>query len=345
MRFRVIFSLYVFTSLGWLGAAHGEDKFELGLPLACEPHKTCFIQNYVDDDPGPGVRDYACGSATYDKHDGVDFRLFSAAAAKAGVSVLASADGMIKGTRDGIADVLLRDNKKLDGIKGRECGNGVVIDHGGGWETQYCHMKSGSVSVAKGQAVKRGDKLGEVGFSGQADFAHVHLSVRHDGQAIDPFRPDNPAATVSTATCQRDPKAASLWAGPVAAALTYRAGEIISTGFSAAPVDHSALERDDTNVEQPKPESPAMVFYGRFINLSAGDRVRISLTGPGGQIVEQLSPPLVKEKATYTSFSGVKRKQPVWLAGRYEGRAEIVRDGSVVAATTATLDMPAGGGR
>ncbi|MES1180171.1 MAG: hypothetical protein ABUL43_03140, partial [Hyphomicrobium sp.] len=24
----------------------------LSLPIACQPHKTCFIQTYVDDDPG-----------------------------------------------------------------------------------------------------------------------------------------------------------------------------------------------------------------------------------------------------------------------------------------------------
>ncbi len=328
--------LIVLLAFGWPGIAKSEDKFELSLPLACEPHKTCFIQNYFDDDPGEGVQDYACGGASYDKHDGTDFRLLSIAAAKAGVAVLASADGAVKGARDGIADVLLRDNKKRDDIKGRECGNGVVIDHGSGWETQYCHMKVGSVSVAKGQVVKRGDKLGDVGYSGLADFAHVHLSVRHNGKAVDPFRPEPVAGA-----CQRDPKAAALWAPAVAAALSYRAGEIVSAGFSSEPLDPNALEADHTNIAAPKPDSPAMLFYGRFINLTAGDRVRISLSGPGGNLVERLSEPLTKNKAAYLSFSGVKRTLPLWHPGRYEGRTEIVRDGVVVAATTAAFDMPA----
>ena len=30
---------------------------------------------------------------------------------------------------------------------GRNCGNGVTLDHGDGWQTQYCHMRRGSVAV------------------------------------------------------------------------------------------------------------------------------------------------------------------------------------------------------
>lgn len=120
--------------------ASAADAPQLALPLNCDPHRTCYIQNYVDLDSGSGVRDFACGAATYDGHSGVDFRVLSAGATSPGVPVLAAADGVVKGHRDGVADIFNRDNKAAD-VKGRECGNGVVIDHGGGWETQYCHLK------------------------------------------------------------------------------------------------------------------------------------------------------------------------------------------------------------
>jgi D-3-phosphoglycerate dehydrogenase len=48
-------------------------------------------------------------------------------------------------------------------IAGRECGNGVVIAHEDGWETQYCHMRRGSVAVQPGERVARGQTLGLVG--------------------------------------------------------------------------------------------------------------------------------------------------------------------------------------
>ena len=63
----------------------------------------------------------------------------------------------------------------------RNCGNGVVIRHADGWETQYCHLRRGSVQVAEGDRVEAGEPLGLVGMSGEANFPHVHLSVRRDG--------------------------------------------------------------------------------------------------------------------------------------------------------------------
>lgn len=316
-----------------IGALAGEGRPELSLPIACEPHKTCFIQSYVDLDPGPGVRDYACGTATYEKHTGVDFRILSAEAAKASVPVLASADGVVKGVRDGVTDIFAKDAKG-DDIKGRECGNGVVLDHGAGWETQYCHMKQGSVRVAKGQSVKRGDRLGDVGYSGLADFAHVHLSVRHNDAVVDPFLPD-----AIDGACQRDAKGPGMWQPAAAASFPYKSGEIIASGFAGDAPDHAGLEADHTRVAALTPTSPALLFYGRFINLAAGDRVRLIVNGPGGTLVEQLSQPIDRNKASFTSYAGKKRKETPWPSGRYEGRVEIVREGAVVAASVSTLDL------
>jgi hypothetical protein len=305
----------------------------LSLPLACEPHRTCFIQSYVDLDAGNGVRDYSCGGATYDAHSGVDFRLLSAEATKAGVAVLASADGVVKGVRDGVTDIFASLGKP-DDVKGRECGNGVVIDHGDGWETQYCHMKQGSISVSQNQIVKRGERLGDVGFSGLADFAHVHLSVRQNGKVVDPFLPD-----AIDGACEGDAKGTGMWEPAAARAFPYRNGEIIAAGFAGEPVDKAALDADHARVTPLTTNSAALLFYGHFINLRAGDRVRIVVTGPGGSLVEQLSAPLDRDKARWLSFAGKKRKDTPWPLGRYEGRVEIVRDSAVVAASVGVLDL------
>ncbi len=315
--------------------ARAADPIQLSLPLVCEPHKDCFIQNYFDDEQGSGVHDYLCGGASYDTHDGIDFRLISAAATKANVAVVASADGVVKGLRDGVPDIFKRDNNAA-AVKGRECGNGVVLDHGNGWETQYCHMKMGTVVVASGQAVKRGDRLGSVGFSGQADFAHVHLTVRHNGRAIDPFWAN---AAPGADACHREGATDTLWQPSVVASFPYRTGEIIGSGFSAEPLDLNTLELDHTAVTLPNGSSPVIRFYGRFINLLAGDRIRITVAGPGGSLIESLAEPLTHTKATYLGFAGVKRKTEMWTAGRYEGRVEIVRDGAVAASSSAAVDI------
>ena len=219
-----------------------QEHVVFALPLACEAHKTCFIQSYVDTDPGPAVKDYACGAASYDKNNGVDFRLLSAEAARVGVPVLAAAAGKVKATRDGMADQFLRAAKPGD-VKGRECGNGVVIEHGDGWETQYCHLMKGSIPVSKGQAVGKGEKLGFVGYSGMADFAHLHFVVRHNGQVIDPFAPE-----AGPGACAAAGKPVTLWEPAVPAAFGYRNGEIIATGFThcSTPVKRTAVAGANT---------------------------------------------------------------------------------------------------
>lgn len=316
-----------------LAAAQANEPPQLSLPLICEPHKTCFIQSYVDLDTSPAVRDYACGSATYNGHSGVDFRVLSAAASGAGVGVIAAADGTVTGVRDGVADAFASQSKP-SAIAGKECGNGVVIDHGGGWETQYCHLKQGSVTVAQGAKVKRGDRLGDVGYSGMADFAHLHLSVRHDNKIVDPFLPQSQGGS-----CERSSRSAGLWQPAVAAAFPYRQGEIIGVGIVGAPPDHATLEADHGKIEPLNTSSQAMVIYGRFVNLMKGDRLRFVIMGPVGTIVETVSDPLAKSKATFTSYAGKKRKADLWPPGRYEGRVELVREGGVIATSVASHDL------
>src|SRR6185436_18027159 len=130
--------------------AEVETPIALALPLACEFGKTCFIQQYFDHDPSPGALDYRCGPMSYDGHDGVDLRVPTLAAQRTGVPVLAAAEGVVRGVRDGMPDVSIR-AAGIESVRGRECGNGVVLLHAGGWETQYCHMAKDSLRVKNGE--------------------------------------------------------------------------------------------------------------------------------------------------------------------------------------------------
>lgn len=328
MRKPVLAMLVTLAATALAGAAAAQnDAPQLSLPIACTPGETCFIQSYVDIVPGNEAGDFRCGSATYDGHKGVDFRLLSVAAAKLGVDVLAAADGVVKGVRDGMEDEL-SDAGKRQAIKGRECGNGVVIDHGAGWETQYCHMRRGSVVVRAGHKVTRGAVLGRVGYSGLAELAHVHLSVRHNGEVVDPY-----SGARTGSACQRSREAAaagSMWDASARTAFTYRNGDIIGAGFAAKPVGWAELEADH-RVAVPAADSPSLIFYARLVNLRAGDRVKIAVAGPEGLDVSSVSEPLAGNKAAYVAFAGKRLKALRWPAGRYVARVELVRAGEVVA--------------
>ena len=128
----------LFCSLAGITLA---GEFRLQSPIACEigEDQPCYVQYYPDTDPGPGVSDFACGGLSYNGHKGTDFALRSLAQLDQDVAVLAAADGTVRGMRDGMPDQIATP-ETADQIAGKECGNGVVIAHEGGWETQYCHL-------------------------------------------------------------------------------------------------------------------------------------------------------------------------------------------------------------
>src|SRR5580698_11206868 len=168
----------LFASVAGLSASETLPRF--GLPIDCELGKSCFVQNYLDHDTTGGSRDFSCGGRTYDGHDGTDFRVPSIAIQKDGVRVLAVADGLVTRVRDGVEDISVRVGGKAL-IRGKECGNGAVIEHAGGWSSQYCHMANQSMRIRPGQRVSLGQAVGSVGLSGDTEFPHLHLTIRHNG--------------------------------------------------------------------------------------------------------------------------------------------------------------------
>lgn len=304
----------------------------LAVPLACTPGTDCFVQQYADHDPGPGAKDYRCGSQSYNGHDGTDFRLPSIAAQKRGVAVLAATGGTVLATRDGEADHLAATDADRAAIKDRECGNGVLIGQAGGWQMQYCHMARGSIAVAKGDTVMTGQKLGLVGLSGNTQFPHLHLTIRQDGRWIDPFAPERPASVCSDAASP-----SPLWSRKAAAALAYRGPEIINLGFTDRPATMDGIEEEA--LAPPHGASPAMVFYARAINLLAGDKVHVEIRDPSGTPVALNDAVLDRAKAQYMLFGGRKRPASGWTAGRYTGEIHVVRNGKVVAQRTQDIAL------
>ena len=315
--FRVACALIVAAGLTSSPASAGPPS--LSLPIACTIGPGCQIQNYADDDAGTGAQDYACGQLTYDGHKGTDIRLRDVAAITRGVNVLAAADGIVKAVRDDMAGVSIREAGPAS-VTGRECGNGVVIDHGEGWVTQYCHMRRGSIRVQSGAQVTRGDILGAVGLSGFTEFAHVHFEVRNGSKIINPFT----GAALGSAACGSPTGA--LWDANAAAALAYKPAAFLAAGFSGAPVTISDVERGPPAA--PNSTSSALVAYVRVLGVRAGDVETLTVTGPDGSAFAVKGPePLAKAKVHWLSFAGRKLKSASWTPGTYSATYSLERQG------------------
>jgi len=288
------------------------------LPVDCEIGRTCEVQNYVDRDPTTAAKDYMCGSASYNDHSGVDFRIPDMAAQRRGVDVLAAAPGRVSRVRDGVADVSV---KLIDRstIEGRECGNGVVIDHGGGLTTQYCHMANGSIVVPVGAEIRAGQKIGQVGLSGNTEYPHLHFTVRSGQANIDPFAPlgGNGNACGS---------GSSIWKSDVAAALSYKPGTILNVGFATSALTMEQVEAG--NIVSPTRATQPIVAYVRSINLRVGDVQQFTLKAPDGAILaSHAGTPMTSIQAQRFVFIGKKAPPSGWPKGKYSAEYVVLRAG------------------
>lgn len=295
--------------------------FELELPIDCQYGETCFVQNYVDTDPSPEWKDFACGKLSYNGHDGTDIRLKTFVEMERGVAVLAAADGVVKGLRDEIPDTGI-ENPEV--FKNKECGNGVVIEHAEGWRTQYCHMKRGSIRVRKGQQVKAGDILGQVGYSGQTAFPHVHLTVFHNGKIVDPFT-NQPTGSNTACNAHQE---GGLW--DKRAGIRYIPTALLASGFTTQAPDQDGVLHGKFNEQYMAKDAPFLIAWVSMMGIQAGDILQIRITAPDGTVFFTKDEAFANPKATQFNYAGRKRIGANWLPGTYTGSITLVRGNSEV---------------
>ncbi|WP_299491749.1 M23 family metallopeptidase [Acaryochloris sp. IP29b_bin.137] len=327
-RYIVLLLLGLLFAMGCSLATRATPTLKLGLPIDCTLGKDCFVLLYPDRDPGPGAVDFGCGRMTYDGHKGTDFAIPDEKAMAQGVAVKAAAAGTVLRTRNHIPDRRLIELGQTQSLEGTECGNGVVIEHDHNWQTQYCHLRQGSISVQPGDTVQEGEPLGLVGTSGQTSFPHIHLSVRYQDQVIDPFM--GPEAQSG---CQ-GPKS-SLWKTP----LPYQPTGLIRAGFATQLPQINQLW-DGAFADKTLPvESPAVVFWVHTYGMLKGDQERLQLRDPKGKIVANLSRSIDKPQRIWTRSIGKKGAQQPFIPGRWSGQYRLIRGTEILIDHQEVVDL------
>lgn len=310
-------------------SAPAQPRPTLALPVACDLAIDCAIQKYVDRAAGPERQDYRCGRITTDGHDGIDFRLRRTPDLARDIPVLAAAAGTVLRRRDGMPDTDVRSTGQAL-LDGKLAGNSVVIDHGDGWETQYSHLKLGSVSVRPGDKVQAGGRIAAIGMSGNAEFPHLHFELRRDGQTVDPFAPDG------AAPCGTDQ--AGLWTAVAQRQLGYREIQVIAAGFTDAAA--KALDARHEMVTPDRYKNPGMlILWGVAVGARDGDVQTFTVTAPDGAILLQRDVRVATGGLDWVGYSGLKKPASGWPPGRYSGRYELSSNGKIVEAPIANITV------
>ncbi len=285
------------------------------------PCPDCFVLLYPDRDSSPNFKDYRCGNLSYDGHTGTDFAVEDEAKMLSGVAVRAAAPGKVLRVRDGVPD---RKVTNLAEVKGKECGNGLVIDHGGGWESQYCHLRLGSVQVRPGEEVSRGTQLGLVGQSGAASFPHVHFEVRFRGKTIDP----NGGIELDR-SCNNNGK--PLWQKPIG----YIPTALIHAGFSPQKPTIAEVEQGKWNNPKIKATDPALIFWTRSYGVKTGDQLVMTISDPNQKQVVDYKETLTKDNRIFLFYTGTRKLSP----GIWTGTFQLSRNNQVLIDIKRTIEV------
>ena len=287
-----------------------------------------FISAFVDlNTAGGQVRDWNCGTRTYDGHRGNDIVAWPFIWDKMDrklTEVIAAAAGTIIAKVDGHFD-------RVCNPAGTELANYIHIQHADGSTALYAHLKSGSLTTKTvGQAVAAGELLASIGSSGISNGAHLHFETRSDGNFNNYLDPSYGACNTGIG--------ASWWASQK----PYMEPEIMKLSLhSYWPYFASCPNTTDTTYEVNSfvstPGAQA-IFHAASKHVQTGDTWNFRIINPDNSTFDSWN--FTSSSNRITSILGFNRNLPV-NPGTYtfEGRFN-----NITCTTTFTVQLAVGTG-
>lgn len=155
---------YVTPDQAQLDRIAGERRI---IDAALNHFRPASVADVLLEIPVPGRRSSSFGLRRFyndqprSPHKGMDI------AAPSGTQIVAPGAGVVTATGDFFFN-----------------GNTVIVDHGQGFVTMYCHLSD--ISVEEGDEIIAGQVLGAVGATGRVTGPHLHFGTYLNGTAVDP---------------------------------------------------------------------------------------------------------------------------------------------------------------
>lgn len=149
-------------------SGYGEDELKnrVASNFPKEADETAYVLSFSAQNPVEGTKTSDFGTRIHPISGKESFHYGLDIGAEEGTPIVAFADGTVRET--GFSTY----------------GNYAVLDHADGFSTLYAHCSK--VDVKEGNTVSAGEKIAEVGATGNATGNHLHLEIWRDGKALDP---------------------------------------------------------------------------------------------------------------------------------------------------------------
>ena len=292
-----------------------------------------FIGAFVDQNTAASaIKDFNCGSNTYDGHKGTDISVFPYGFYKMDnnqVEVVAAAAGTIIAKSDGNFDRNCTANNLT--------ANYVIIQHADGSQALYWHMKKNFVTTKiVGQTVATGEYLGIVGSSGSSSGPHLHFEVWSG--ATSASRQDPYSGTCNTLNAN------SLWTSqkpavdPAILKVSTNTTDLVMPG---CPTTETSNESTSFNIPFQGASLPPgyAKFYIFLRDATVGSTIDVKILNPNGSTFNSWTySPTTFYKASYWGWSKLLPTTP----GTYKFQATYngntcVQNFDIVSSATATI--------
>lgn len=304
----------------WLAsasAAVAETPFLF--PLDCSHTDGCYVLSMPDvsavsDSPQDGF----CGPQARDGGKELDIGLSSISAIKDNVPVVAARGGEVISVTTNAPDQVRGEGVPLP-VGVTPCGNGVILDHDGGWNTVYCHLQQGSIPLKAGQKVKAGQTIGYIGLSGATRWPKLSFSAIRNGSVFDPMTRANilrgciPGKTASTLFSDY-PK------------YTYRPAAIAGTGVTVEAIDDNDVRRGYLGTEtRIHHANPNITLWTLVLGTRQGDTLHITVYPPASSLAyTEKHIPLREDKDALPVLLDIKAKDG-FKKGSWRAQVKIER--------------------
>lgn len=304
-----------------LTPARAEDP--LAFPLGCRAGSTCWIMGYPDLNRAPDIaQDYMCGPGADEGDVFMHIALPDLGVMKLGMSVIAIDDGKVVDASDQLDDTIASSRAQVK-TGTPNCGNGIVIEHAGGMESVYCHLKKGSARVATGDRVSKGQIIASAGQSGVAFWPQLGFSMRKSGFFIDPVTGASPIEG-----CGSKPHPAVAIPDEF---LKYQPAAIVALGFSNTPVTEAQLVRGDApRFAGLDSGERSMNLWAMILGVKQNDKIEIRLRDPRGRTFYYSDITADKDMTRMPLNITRTRGYANWRTGLYTGEITLTRKIGVI---------------